>query len=189
MEWKLEGGGRLSLREEGPRVRLEAARRDDGSGLYKVWVRGPGGEMLLGTLAPEGGELRLCRTGSRTGLERAGCWPVAGGRAALTYRFPKPGEGERSWRPADDPGRLCRDPLVAESLRGRPGFCQRRAGEYTLLSAPCRPEEPFPLPILFCLARVERRGGRPWLVWAFDREGNPVVPSAGEEPSEDWAGG
>ena len=36
----LEGGGTLSLREDGPRVHTEARRQNDGQGLYKVWLRG-----------------------------------------------------------------------------------------------------------------------------------------------------
>ena len=86
-----------------------------------------------------------------------------------------PGEGE----PAG-PLRLLR--AVKESLRGRSGFCGRRDGALCLLSAPFRPDRPFPIPVLFCLARVERRGGRPWLVWAFDLEGTPVLPRI--EPPE-----
>ena len=35
----LEGGGTLSLREDGPRVHTEARRQNDGQGLYKVWLR------------------------------------------------------------------------------------------------------------------------------------------------------
>ena len=46
----LEGGGTLSLREDGPRVHTEARRQNDGQGLYKVWLRGGGkGRLLLGT--------------------------------------------------------------------------------------------------------------------------------------------
>ena len=75
--WRLEGGGTLSLQEDGLRVRLEAVRPEDGR-LYKVWVWGDGGRFLLGTPAPERGALRLCRTVSRQSLMQAGCWPVRG---------------------------------------------------------------------------------------------------------------
>ena len=44
------------------------------------------------------------------------------------------------------------------------------------LSAPFRSDRPFPLPALFCLARPERREGRLYLVWPFDREGRPIAP-------------
>ena len=73
----LEGGGTLSLREDGPRVHTEARRQNDGQGLYKVWLRGGGkGRLLLGTLVPEGGELVLSRTLSR--------------RTCLLYTSPSP---------------------------------------------------------------------------------------------------
>lgn len=175
----MEGGGSLTLAEDGPRVRLEAVRPDDGRGLYKAWALGDGGSALLGTLVPEGGVVRLVRTVSRRSLAQAGCWPVTGGRSVLVYPFPP--QGERSpWRPEPHPERLCRDPLVRESLEGRPGFCGRRQGTSVLLSVPFRPTQPFPLPLLFCLARVEHREGRLWLVWEFDSGGSPVLPSAGE---------
>ena len=102
--------------------------------------------------------------------------------AALAW-IPVPSCGAGSaWAPESRPERLCRDPLVKESLRGRSGFCGRRDGALCLLSAPFRPDRPFPIPVLFCLARVESRGGRPWLVWAFDLEGTPVLPRI--EPPE-----
>lgn len=180
--WRMEGGGTLSLREEGPRVYLEAARPDDGRGLYKAWVRGREGSFLLGTLLPEAGGLRLKRTVSRSSLERAGCWPVTGGSCVLFYPFPGPGGPGEAWTPEPIPDRLCGDPLVKESLRGRSGFCARRDGARYLLSAPFRPDRPFPIPILFCLASVEIRGGRPWLVWTFDGAGTPILPRI--EPPE-----
>ena len=177
-QFQMEGGGTLILEEEGPRVRLEAVRPEDRRGLYKAWALGPGGSALLGTLVPEGDRLRLARTVSRQSLARAGCWPVTGGRALLVYPFPARGE-RPGWRPEPSPERLCADPLVQESLRGRPGFCAGRRGEAALLSAPLRPREPFPLPLLFCLARVELREGRPWLVWEFGPDGLPRLPAPG----------
>ncbi len=69
----MEGGGTLSLEEEGLRVHLRAVCPDDGGGLYKVWVRGRGGSLLLGTLTPENGRLALSRTLSRSTLGQAGC--------------------------------------------------------------------------------------------------------------------
>ena len=169
--WRLEGGGTLSLQEDGLRVRLEAVRPEDGR-LYKVWVWGDGGRFLLGTPAPERGALRLCRTVSRQSLMQAGCWPVRGGEAEQISQ----GETPERWAPEPRPERLCGDKLVEESLRGQEGFCARRQGEETLLSAPFRPDRPFPIPVLFCLAQVELRAGRPWLVWRFRRDGTPVVP-------------
>lgn len=101
--WKMEGGGTLTLEEEGIRVRLWAVRPDDGRGLYKVWVRGRGGSLLLGTLIPERGRLALSRTLSRSTLEQAGCWPVTGGNSVLVFSFTDHTEKGEEWRPEPDP--------------------------------------------------------------------------------------
>ena len=172
----MEGGGTLSLEEEGLRVHLRAVCPDDGRGLYKVWVRGRGGSLLLGTLTPENGRLALSRTLSRSTLGQAGCWPVTGGNTVLVFPFTEQSEEGEPWRPEPDPARLCRDPLLRALLRGRTGFSGQE-GEARLLAAPFSDQKEFPLPVLFCLAQVEERAGRRWLVWRFDRAGNPVVPA------------
>ena len=183
--WRLEGGGTLSLREDGLRVRLEAVRPDDGRGLYKVWIWGGGGRFLLGTLVPERGALRLNRTVSRQSLLQAGCWPVEGGGAELAGPFFSPKAAEKepcadsagNWVPVRWPERLCRDYLIRESLQGQTGFYVQNGNGRALLSAPFCPNQPFPIPILFCFAEVEFRAGRPWLVWAFGSDGNPLIPT------------
>ena len=84
----MRGGGTLTLRREGARVRMEAERPEDGQGLYKVWLHGDhGGKLLLGTLVPEQGRLMLRRTLSVDALERAGCWPQFWAAAALAFSF------------------------------------------------------------------------------------------------------
>lgn len=173
----MEGGGTLSLEEEGLRVHLRAVCPDDGRGLYKVWVRGRGGSLLLGTLTPENGRLALSRTLSRSTLGQAGCWPVTGGNTVLVFPFTEQSEEGEPWRTEPDPARLCRDPLLRALLRGRTGFFSGQEGEARLLAAPFSDQKEFPLPVLFCLAQVEERAGRRWLVWRFDRAGNPVVPA------------
>mgnify|MGYP005780110759 FL=1 len=178
--WSMEGGGTLSLREEGLQVRLEAVRPSEGQGLYKAWLRGQNGRFFLGTLLPEPGRLRLIKRVSRSSLERAGCWPVVGG-VIERYSVSESGGDPGGWLPAAEPERLCRDPLVRESLRGQLGFCVKRGEEGAMLSAPYRPSQPFPLPLLFCFARLEMRGGRPWLVWTFDWEGNPIFSRIGQD--------
>ena len=68
--WSMEGGGTLSLREEGLQVRLEAVRPSEGQGLYKAWLRGQNGRFFLGTLLPEPGRLRLIKRVSRSSLAK-----------------------------------------------------------------------------------------------------------------------
>lgn len=172
----MRGGGVLRLRQEGPRVYMEAERPEDGQGLYKVWLHGDqGGKLLLGTLVPEGDCLRLRRTLSVSALERAGCWPQFRPAAALAFSFQDQERG--GWYCERQPGRLVADPVLRAQLNG-PMLC-RRSGEGFSLAAPFRTDGPVPLTALFCLARMERWNGRPHLVWRFDPEGVPQLPGQG----------
>ena len=84
----LDGGvGALSVREEGPRASIAAERPDDGRGLYKAYLRGRGGSVLLGTMTPENGRLLVRRTFSLDELRRRGAWPVLGGAAEMAFSF------------------------------------------------------------------------------------------------------
>ncbi len=167
------GGGTLTLRWEGPRVHMEAEHPPDGRGLYKVWLRGDQGEkLLLGTLIPENGVLRLCRTLSVSALERAGCWPRFRAEAVLSFAFDAPLGGR--WYCEQHPERMVADPLLRERLRGAM-LCRRGDGEFSL-AAPFRTDRPVRLPALFCLSRVESRDGLLHMVWDFDAQGNPKVP-------------
>lgn len=172
----MEGGGFLSVAQEGERVRLEAEREEDGRGLYKAWLTGAGGAgMLLGTLAPEGGKLRLRRVLSRGALEQGGCWPVKGARAVLAFPFAQEGQ----WYCESQPGRFVRDPVARRQLKGAMLCC--RAGGETCLAAPFRTDAPLALEALACLARVELLEGRPHLVWRFDTQGQPKAPVPDQE--------
>lgn len=167
---QLKGGGQLCVREEGTWVRLEAVYPDHGEGLYKVWIYGRGGCLLLGTLAPEGDRLRLCRRVSRSELERSGCWPITRGETVLAFSF------DRSrWHREECPERLVMDVVLQRTLRGRLMLLRRQADGFCL-AAQFEPNRPFPLPVLFCLSKIEYVEGKLRAVFCFDRDGNPVVP-------------
>lgn len=167
------GGGILTLRQEGPRVHMQAERPADGRGLYKVWLHGDhGGKLLLGTLAPENGALRLSRTLSVSALERAGCWPRFRAEAPLSFPFDAPSGGR--WYCEPHPERMVTDPVLQARLRGAM-LCRRDGGGFSL-AAPFRTDSPLRLPALFCLSRLERRDGQLHLVWDFDSQGNPKLP-------------
>lgn len=167
----MRGGGTLTLRQEGPRVHMEAERPADEKGLYKVWLHGDqGGKFLLGTMIPEGGMLRLRRTLSASTLERAGCWPRFRAEAPLAFAF----SGQDRWYCEQHPELLVSDPLLRERLRGAM-LCRRDSSGFAL-AAPFRTDRPVRLPALFCLSQVVRRDGQPHLVWEFDLDGNPKLP-------------
>lgn len=180
-QFPMEGGGTLSLRQDGVRVHMEAERRSDDRGLYKVWLRGDqGGKLLLGTLVPEGGVLRLRRTLSVGTLERSGCWPRFRAEAALAFSFGS-GPGGK-WYCEQHPERQVRDPVLRAQMSG--AMLCRREGEGFALSAPFAADRPVRLPSLFCLAGVERREGRLYMVWHFNAEGEPVLPHKKEDPGQ-----
>ena len=180
-KWDMAGGGTLTSREEGGNVRLEAVRPLDERGLYKVWLRGgQNGRCLLGTMAPEGGALRLCRTLSRQELNARGCWPLSGGESVLAFSFG--GEPSRSGWESCEPGRVpLADALLRECLQriGRALLCRREKG--FLLALPFDPARPLVLAPLVCLGRVERINGGLFLVWSFGENGVPLPPHRTEE--------
>lgn len=171
-------GGRLSVRQEGPRAVLEAERQDDGRGLYKVWLTGRAGDMLLGTLMPEGGRLYLRRALPVGELERLGLWPVERAESRLVFSFG--GEGRYApppgWSWERDPARLLGDPLLRAAAGRLRRALFRREGEGFALAAPWRSGEEFPLTPLFCFAHPAELAGERWAVFHFSRRGCPVFP-------------
>ncbi len=163
----MEGGGQLRFEPEGVLVRCEAVREDDGRGLYKVWLTGAQGRSLLGTLAPEGGALRLRRRVSVDSLRRKGCWPIERGECVLTFAF----GGETGWcREAAE--RRMTDSVLRQAAQGVSALVRGEEGGFRMaLPFDCR--RPFALVPAFCFARVERVEGRLCAVFCFDGQGRP----------------
>lgn len=169
-EIQLRGGGKLDFWEEGQLVQMRAFRPDDGRGLYKVWIRGAGGGLLLGTLVPEGNGLGLQRRLSRGQLERAGCWPVVGGETVLAFAFVQSG-----WQWEKSPEHLVKDVVLRQVLKGKSVRIKRQQAGFSL-AAVFDTGRPFPVVPLFCLTAIERVEGDCCAVFLFDREGKPVPP-------------
>lgn len=179
MRWELEGGGTLTGREEGACVHLEAVRPLDEQGLYKVWLRGGrNGRCLLGTMVPEQGALRLRRTLSRQDLAQRGCWPLLSGESVLAFSFqerPRDRQSE-SWKPYGPKEKRLPDPVLSACLeRGEPPLFRPREEGFQL-AVPFAPSKPLTLAPLFCLGRVAKINGTPYILWDFDHAGTPVPP-------------
>ena len=144
----LEGrhAGTLYVCPEGDDVALRAVCGDVTPGLYRLYLRGSGGEAALGVT--EDGCLR--RRFSRELLAPAGDIRCAELRPC--------GGGEV--RPQ---GFLACLP---------PGAKTARRGGQTEATIPWREGSAFPLPQLFCFARVVPGGA----VYLFDGAGRPVMP-------------
>ena len=46
--------GEITLRDQGGRTEVRASMEDPGDGLYRAFLRGEQGELMLGVLAPRG---------------------------------------------------------------------------------------------------------------------------------------
>jgi len=170
----MEGGGTLTVSDEGIRVRLTVSRHDDHSGLYKVWLRGMQGKMLLGTLVPERGMLALARTMPKAALEREGCWPLTGGEAVMAYSFQNMDPfSEPGWEQMEHPDRLFHDPVLEQAARGLSHVLVRQEEDCFSLAVPFSTDQEFPLIPLFCLARVIQIGRRSCIMWKFEKNGIP----------------
>ena len=174
MTLELEGGGRLRLWEEGARVLFRCERGLCADGIYKVWLRGDGGEMLLGALVPEDGMLRLCRALSVTQLRQCGCWPVRGARCVLAYPFRRQNSGSDGWYWEEDPARFV-NRETRELGEWRRMLC-RKSQDGTQLACPVKADAPIGLVHLFCLAQVRQVRGEMCLVWQFTPDGVPSSP-------------
>ena len=174
MEQKLEmqGGGELTVQQDGLRVYLTAVRPDDNRGLYKVWLRGDkGGKILLGTLAPERGALNLKRTFSLRELEQSGCWPKLWAECSLAFSFAE--TIGHKWYCEQRPGGLFSDPLLKKWVC-EPILCRRDQCGFSL-AAPFRTDRRLPLPGLFCFGRVERWPSGLYIIWKFNERGIPAL--------------
>ena len=172
---ELEGGGWLEVREDGTQVHLSVCRGMDGAGLYKAWLRGSGPDFLLGTLMPEGGCLKLQRTLSLDSLKRANCWPVLGGKAAMSFPFTGVEKREvfSAWRWEHRPSARFSDPVLAEAVGSWGSMLFRELGDGFQLAAPFDSRRPFPITMLFCLAQILPVDGQSHIVFTFAPDGSP----------------
>ena len=137
-----------------------AVRADLKPGLYRVAMRGEGGELLLGVI--EGGRGAALRRrfspsvagsiGKMRSAEAVCC-------AARDGTWHAAGEEERRILPPLPPSSLC-----------------RRGGGRLEVAIPAPEGQPFPLAERFCLARLCTIEGRRWAVFTFDARGEMIFP-------------
>lgn len=86
-------------------------------------------------------------------------------------RAPAPSPGPGWSRPSGDlpwPDALLRRAYCDS----RGAFCRKDEGGFSL-AYPLSCRAPFPLPLLFCFARVECLCDRGWWVFSFSKDGSP----------------
>lgn len=132
-----------------------------GPGLWRLWVEGTSGRLLLGTLEG-GGPVTLRRRFSDRLVRPVGT--VVRGLAEEVGAA-----RADAWYPARE------IPSFPAAAALPEGALVRRAGSVWLAAVPCAEDAPFPLTELFCLARIEAVAGRRCAVFAFDASGWPIL--------------
>ncbi|MFI3251298.1 MAG: hypothetical protein R3Y07_10135 [Eubacteriales bacterium] len=171
----LEGGGSLSIKDQGAYYYIEAIRPNDGKGLYRAVVHGLTGSQALGTLTPEGEMIRLARMIPRTTLERWSCFPITGGECQCFFVFgeqpqrePPPKEPEplpfrtfiKEFPPRSSHENICheeRSPEPQPRFEESPTIEEERS---PLECEPTDPTEPPPQDWRFCHNPAELVAGR-----------------------------
>ena len=176
MEWSFTcQNGAVTVRQEGGRAVCQAISRTGEGGLYKAWLQGERGRALLGTLIPEGGTLRLRRSIEIRHLMGQGAWPPTGAEIVMAYAFTPETPPPHGWCWTDCPGQLIGERTLREVLRETRRGLLRRDQEGFFLAFPYSPRQPFPIPPLFCLSRLEQLGGSWYTVFRFSRQGRPEL--------------
>ena len=166
--------GQLAATAAGDRTEIEVSVPRDDSGLFRGVLCCRRGEIPLGILEPQGSHLVLRRLLLAEEIRALG--GAVSGEMRLSYAF-----YPSKWQPAASCG-LFPSSFFQSRLQGREGALGRKERGLRLLALPFRIGDPFPMPDLFCFARILTIQHRTYAVFAFDGSDFPaMVP--GEENS------
>ena len=187
MEWDIpiyEQGvlrGQLRADRQGLRTIFRADCPAWDEGIKKVWLHGDRGNLLLGTLVPEGDRLQLVRTISNAmlrekGLERCQRSEIEGamvGRQQFQQRPSQPSQESR-WLPVTRLSLPGMEPALSEAIRSMKNGVWRREPEGICVCCPWQIGQRMPCMPIFCFASYStQRGGM--LTWFLDEQGNPLM--------------
>lgn len=160
--------GEITLRRDGRCTEIRASMPDPGDGVYRAALIGEQGRMALGVMEPAGDGLALCRRPYSRDVVRLG--PLLRGEASRSVAF----WGQSGWRETMCPARLFQSEFIISRLPENGRAWWRREGEVLYLALPLEKGGPFPMEALFCLGRIQCVEGRCCVVYAFDKEEQPV---------------
>ena len=163
------GGGKcgeLTVCRQGLYLEFCAQIRLPQSGVPRIYLKGEQSEALLGVAQPAPGGYLLRRTVAARSVF---------GLGAIRCGYVKVSQAEDGeWKPLR-PGALsiCR-PFCCK-LPETANVMQKAAVGVTQFAYPYEEKRPFPLPALFCLARIEEIWGKMYVVFSFDEDGCPIL--------------
>ena len=152
--------GELLARSEGTDTCFEAHCRLPGKGLWCLWAVGSGGELRLGVPESGGPDAAFGRRFSQRMTAPLGRLVRGELRSAAA-------EGA-CWDTVERPETLFRTAWLCRALAGRKDVLTRTALKRRYIALPFSVEKPFPLPPLFCFARIQTIRGQSCAVFAFD---------------------
>ena len=163
--WRGKALGEMTVEAEILYSCFEVRCRLPWQGLWCVWLVGEGGELRLGILEPQGDSAAIRRRFSNRMTA-----PL--GRILRGELRPVASNGTAAWEPMEE--NPFRTLWLRRQLQGMEKVLTRQIGSRRFLAAPYSEKARFPLPSLFCFARIRRIGGKEYAVFAFDEEEWPV---------------
>ena len=158
--------GSLTLFDEGGALCAQALCRPLKDGLYRAYLTGALGRVLIGVLEPRG-EM-LCAEKRLSAGEVRALGALRGGEALRSFSF-----SDEHWEPSF-PGRFFSDPALERRLRAQSGTLYRTEGNRRIAALPFDVHRPFPLMELFCFARLQTVEGKSRVLYAAGPDGVPV---------------
>lgn len=164
--WSGRPAGELATEKEPLYTWFTARCHLPEEGLWCAWAVGEQGELRLGVLEPEGGQMSIRRRFSDRMTAPLGRLLRGEVRSAV--------EDASVWEAVPEPERFFRTPWLRRQLRGVKGALTRRGEGWRQLALPYDPRKPYPLVPMFCLSRIRRLGEERYVIYTFDRQEWPI---------------
>ena len=165
--WEERVVGELTAEREALYTWFSARCRCPEEGIWCAWAVGDRGELRLGVLEPCGEQAAIRRRFSRQMTAPLG--------KLLRGEIRPAGAPPENWDPAERPERLFRAAWLQQLLQGAEGALTRTEEGWRYVALPYDAKKRFPMETLFCFARIRQIRGKPYAVFHFDGEEQPVM--------------
>lgn len=158
--------GEVTVSQEGLYFQFSARAAIGGKVIPRFYLKGERNEILLGVGEPGESGYFLQRRLSADSIEKVGALQCLLVRAQ--------GTNEEAWQALrQEEIRLCRE-FCLHLPNVQNGFFRTREG-IKEIAFPCGERMPFPMPGLFCLARIAEIHGREYAVFSFNQRGESIL--------------
>ena len=159
--------GELQWEQETDSAVVSARCPPQGDGLWCAWAIGQRQELRIGLMEKQNGQWSIRRRFSRRLTDPLG--PLVRGELRAVGQ----GEQKDAWKAVERPEMLFRPLWLRRQMQGMQGVKTRKGEGSRFVAIPYAKNKPFPLPALFCFARIVEMGEREYAVFAFDERDWP----------------